>query len=138
MVLRAPQTAAVTTRRAVLLAVSAVLTLVVYGLALMVTAFVACGISGCSGGGFGPSFAPRQAQVGLLVAALVPLPLALVLLSAVAPPRRATGALLAVAAAGLLAMLLLDLGPHGCPLAQSRAVDSAGEATCSSDHDARG
>ena len=121
-----------------LLVVAVVLTLAAYALALLVTGFVACGISGCSGGGFGPSFAPREAQVGLLVAALVPLPLALLLLSRASSARRAAGGLLAVTAAGLLAMLLLGLGPHGCPAAQSRAVDTDGQPTCSADHDARG
>jgi hypothetical protein len=126
-----------TRSRAVLLVVTVVLTLAAYALSLLVTGFVACGISGCSGGGFGPSFAPRQAQVGLVVAALVPLPLALLLLSPASRARRTAGGLLAVAAAGLLAMLLLGLDPHGCPAAQSRAVDSQGEPTCSADDDAR-
>jgi hypothetical protein len=46
-----------------------------------------------------------------------------------------------VAAGAVLAMAVLGLGPHGCPLGQSRATAgpdawSPGSATCSADRDA--
>lgn len=123
------------------LVVAGVLTAAVYAVVLVVTGFVACGISGCSGGGFGPAFAPRSAQVALVVAGLVPLPLAWLVLRRLPPRRRAAACAGVVAAAALGAMVALGLGPHGCPWDQTRAVAGPdafepGTATCSSDDDA--
>ncbi len=138
--------------RSVLLLLSAtVLTLAIYLVLLFGTGFVACGISGCSGGGFGPSYSPPQAQVGLLVCGLSLLPLAALVLQGwrrQRPDRVRPGAVtvgvvivgagLVVAAGTVLAMSLLQLGPNGCPLGQSRATAgpaafSPGSATCSVD-----
>ncbi len=105
------------------------------------TSFVACGISGCSGGGFGPAFAPGQAQIGLLLAGAAVLPLSQLLLDGRSTRVRKIGGLAAAAAGSVLAMVLTGLGPHGCPLGQSRSTAgpdgfSPGAATCSADRDA--
>ncbi len=128
-------------RLLVLLLVALPLTVVALGIVLVVTGFLACGISGCSGGGFGPSFAPVQAQVGLLFAGLTLLPLTLLGLHGQRRSFQAAGAAVAVVAGALLAMVVLGLGPNGCPVGQSRAVASdegfsPGSATCSADRDA--
>ena len=127
--------------RARVLVPAAVVTGAAYAVVLLVTGFVACGISGCSGGGFGPAFAPRQAQIGLLVAGLVLLPLTRLVLRRLPAARQAAAAAGVVAAGSFLAMLLLGLGPNGCPWGQTQAVTGAdgfdpGAATCSSDDDA--
>ena len=124
------------TRRPLLLLLVLALTAAWYVVVLFATGFVACGVSGCSGGGFGPSYAPRQAQVGLLVAGASLVPLALL-----AVPRgvlRAPGAVVAFLGGALLAMLLLGLGPHGCPSGLARTTAGAdafspGSPTCSRD-----
>lgn len=121
-----------------LVGVAGVATLALFSLAVLVTGFLACGVSGCGGGGFGPAYAPVQAQIGLLVAGLTLLPLALLVL------RRWRGALRALAAGATLAlgstlaMLVLGLGPDGCPWDQSRATAGPGafhpgSRTCSAD-----
>lgn len=117
------------------------MTVPAYVVVLFVTGLVACGISGCSGGGFGPSFAPRQAQVGLLLAGLVLLPLAWLVLRRLPVRRRLAACAGVVVCGALLAMTLLGLGPNGCPWGQARAVAGPdafqpGAATCSSDEDA--
>ncbi len=131
-----------TTRRSLLLLLLAVpLTVVAYDIALVVTGFVACGISGCGGGGFGPSYQPVQAQVGLFVAGLCWLPLALMVLHRRLHRHRAAGGAAAVVAGALLAMAVLGLSPNGCPQGQSRATAgdaafSPGSPTCSGDRNA--
>ena len=127
-----------TRRRTLALLLGVPLTVAAYGVVLLITAFVACGISGCSGGGFGPSFSPVETQIGLAVAGLVLLPL--VVLSLPGWPRlaRAAAGAAAVLGGSVLAMVLLDLGPHGCPADQARATVradayDAGAATCSGD-----
>ena len=112
-----------------------------FGAATVVTGFLACGISGCGGGGFGPVYAPRTAQVGLLVSGLTGLPLALYLLRGRPRMVRAIGAGAAVVVAAGLAMLLLRLGPNGCPWGQSQATAgpdafTPGSRTCSADRTA--
>ena len=128
-------------RRTALLVVAALLTVAAYGLALAVTGFLACGVSGCGGGGFGPAFSPTEAQVGLVVSGLVLVPLAVWVL-------RRHGLLVWLGAGvgtlllgALLAMALLDLGPDGCPSRQERATAGPGSfdpgsATCSGDRHA--
>ena len=101
-----------------------------YGLVLVVTGFLACGISGCSGGGFGPSYAPRQARTGLLVAGLVLVPLALLLLRGRSARHRALGATAAVAGGSLLAALLLRLGPDGCPWGRAAVSSDRSTTAC--------
>ena len=64
---------------------AALVTALVYGTVAVVTSFVACGISGCGGGGFGPAFSPGETQVGLLVSGLVLVPLALLLVRGCRP-----------------------------------------------------
>ena len=132
-----------TPRRTVLVAylVLAPLTVLGFGAVLVVTAFVACGISGCSGGGFGPSFSPVQAQVGLLACGATLLPLSLVVLRRQPLVHRALGGFAVVLAGSLLAVAVSGIGPNGCPLGQQRAVVGAqdydaGAATCSADRDA--
>lgn len=130
-----------TPTRALLTGVCVLLTAAAYGVGLVVTGFLACGISGCSGGGFGPSFDPRQAQVALLVTGATLAPLAVLVLGGRRPGRRVAVGLVAVLAGAVLAMSVLDLGPHGCPLGQSRAVVGPqgwdpGSPTCSADRDA--
>ena len=131
-----------TRRHLLLLLLLAVpLTVVAYAVVLIVTAFVACGISGCGGGGFGPSFNPVQTQVGLVTAGYVLLPVTPLALHGWPRVARAAGGAAAVLAGGLLAMVLLDLGPHGCPADQTRATAGPeafepGKATCSGDDDA--
>jgi hypothetical protein len=103
-----------------------------------VTRLVACGVSGCGGGGFGPTFSPREAQVGLLVAGTALAPLALYLARGCRPVFRAAVLAGAVAAGSLAAMAVLGLGPNGCPWGQSQAIAgpgafSPGALTCSSD-----
>jgi len=120
--------------------VTAVLTAAVFGVVVLITGFLACGVSGCSGGGFGPSFAPAQAQVGLVAAGLSLVPLALVCLSG-RRLWRLVGGPAAFVGGAVLAMVLLDLGPDGCPTGQSRAEAGAGafapgSSTCSGDPDA--
>ena len=65
----------------VIVVVSGVSTVVVFVAVVLVTGFVACGLSGCSGGGFGASFSPALAQVGLVSAGVVMVPFALVVLA---------------------------------------------------------
>lgn len=121
--------------------VTAVASAVIFGTVVLLTGFAACGVSGCSGAGFGPSFAPVQAQVGLLAAGLSLVPLALVCLSVRGRWWCLIGATLAVVVGSVLAMTLLRLGPDGCPSDQSRATSGAaafspGSPTCSGDPDA--
>lgn len=123
------------------LIIASVVTAAAYAVVLVVTGFVACGISGCSGGGFGPSFSPRAAQVALLVAGLVPLPLSWLVLRRLTPRRRTVGCAAVVAVGAIGAMAVLGLGPNGCPWGQTQAVAGPdafhpGAATCSSDDDA--
>ena len=130
-----------TPRRLLLLLLALLLTVAAYGVVLVVTGFVACGISGCSGGGFGPSFDPVQTQVGLATAGLVLLPVTLLALRGWPRLARVAGGTAAVLAGSLLAMALLDLGPHGCPADMTRATAgpsafSPGAATCSGDRNA--
>lgn len=129
------------TRTAALVAVT-VLTVAAFGFAVLATAFVACGISGCSGGGFGPSFDPVGAQVGLAVCGAVWLPLALLVLRGRPVRDRMLGGLGLVVAAAVLAVALTGVGPSGCPLGQSRATTGPdafdpGAPTCSADRDAQ-
>jgi len=128
-------------RRTAFLVVAALLTVVAYGLALAVTGFLACGVSGCSGGGFGPAFSPGQAQVGLLVSGLVLVPLVVRLLRRHGRLVRLGAGVGTVVLGALLAMALLDLGPDGCPSRQERATAGPeafepGSATCSGDRHA--
>ncbi len=118
-----------------------VLTVLAYGVLVFATGFVACGVSGCSGGGFGPAFAPRQAQVGLVLAGVALVPLTLVVLRGQRGPRRAAGVAGTVVVGSVLAMLVLGLSPNGCPWGQSQARTgtegfAAGSLTCSADRDA--
>ncbi len=112
-----------------------VLTAGAYAFVLLITAFVACGISGCSGGGFGPSYAPAQTQIGLLACGLLLVPSCLLLLRRRPRRWRAVGAVAAVLTGAVLAMALLGLGPNGCPLGSSRTTAgpdafSPGSPTC--------
>ncbi|SEP97182.1 hypothetical protein [Microlunatus flavus] len=127
--------------RAVLTVLAVLLTLGASGMALLVTGFLACGVSSCTGGGFGPVYSPVEAQVGLLVAGLVPLPLTLWLLRRQAVSTRVLAGAGAVVLGAGLAMAVLGLGPNGCPSGQSRATAGPeavdpGSATCSRDPDA--
>lgn len=123
------------------LAAAALVTVALFVAVVVVTGLVACGVSGCGGGGFGPAYAPAQAQVGLLVAGLTLLPL---VAWALRRRRRTVQALALVGAVALgatLAMLLLGLGPDGCPTSQARATTGPGSfdpgsSTCSGDPDA--
>ena len=122
--------------------VAALATAVAFGVVVAVTGFVACGVAGCSGAGFGPVFSPRQAQAGLLTAGLSVLPLAVVLLRGRRRVYQVGGAAAAVVTAALVAMLVLGLGPNGCPWGQLQAragagAFSPGALTCSADPDAR-
>lgn len=116
-------------------------TAVVFFAAVRVTGLVACGVSGCGGGGFGPVYAPGAAQVGLLVTGLTLLPLTLWVLRRRPRLVRALAAVAAVVLGAGLAMLLLNLGPDGCPQGQARATAGPeafdpGSSTCSGDPDA--
>ena len=114
-------------RRTLLLASAAILTTAACALALLVTSFVACGISGCSGGGFGPSYDPQGTQIGILVTGLLLVPLALL----VVPGRSRYVVAMAAALAGVVAtMLVLGLGPNGCPFGLVRAPEARGGLTC--------
>ena len=124
-----------------LLLLLATLTVGGFVVALVVTGFLACGLSGCGGGGFGPSFSPKQAQAGLLVCGLTLLPLVRLALRNRPLAWRATAGATAVIVGAVTAMSLLDLGANGCPQGQSRAVVSEdgfspGTATCSGDRNA--
>ena len=128
-------------RRGWWLPVAVVLTAAGCTLVIVVTGFVACGVSGCGGGGYGPVFAPRQAQLGLLVAGITMVPLALLLVGRRSVAYRAVGVVGAVAVGSALAMVVLGLGPNGCPWGQSQAITgtggfSPGALTCSSDRNA--
>jgi hypothetical protein len=108
---------------------------------LVVTSFLACGISGCGGGGFGPSFSPVEAQAGLLACGATLLPLTLLVLRGQARAHVAVAGAAVVLSGAFLAMVVLDLGPHGCPADQQRAVAGAqawdpGAPTCSADRHA--
>lgn len=116
-------------------------TVLTYGGVLLFTGFLACGISGCSGGGFGPSFSPVPAQLGMLACGATLLPLTLLVLRRRAPRQRAAAGAAVVLAGAFLAMAVLGLSPHGCPADQSRATAGPtafepGAATCSADDDA--
>ena len=130
-----------TALRTVLVVVAGLVTAALFVGTLLVTGFLACGVSSCSGGGFGPVYAPVQAQVGLLVAGLTLLPLVLWLLRRSPRPVQAGVGLAAVLVGAVVAMVLLDLGPNGCPGGQTRATAGPeavepGSATCSRDPDA--
>lgn len=121
--------------------VAVMVTVVVYGALLFVTAFLACGVSGCSGAGYGPAFSPSEAQVGLIVAGASLVPLTLLLLRGRRRLYQVAGASGVILAGSMLAMVLLGLGPNGCPSGQSRATTRSdaylpGSLTCSSDRDA--
>lgn len=116
-------------------------TVVVFVVVVIVTGLVACGVSGCGGGGFGPAYAPTQAQVGLLAAGLTLLPLACWALRRRRRAVRATVGVASVVLGATLAMLVLGLGPDGCPTGQTRATVGPqgfepGSSTCSADRDA--
>lgn len=122
--------------RQIVVVLATVLTAALYAVLLVVTGLVACGVSGCSGGGFGPSFAPRQAQLGLVLTGLALAPLAMVLVRG--RRHRAVGAAGMIVGGSVVAMLLLGLGPDGCPWGQAQARVgsegfSPGALTCSSD-----
>ena len=130
-----------TRHRLLLLLLTTLLTVPGYVVVLGATGFLACGISGCSGGGFGPSYGPVEAQVGLGVAGLALVPVALVALHSRPVVARLAGAATAALAGTVLAMALLDLGPDGCPAGTARVTagpdaSSPGEATCARDRDA--
>lgn len=127
--------------RLTVVVLTTLVTVPVFGALVFATGFVACGISGCSGGGFGPAFAPRQAQVGLLLAGASLVPLALVGLRRRRPWQRAAGAVGIGVVGSVLAMLVLGLGPNGCPQGQPQARTGPGgfthgALTCSADRDA--
>ena len=108
---------------------------------LVVTSFLACGISGCGGGGFGPSFSPVEAQVGLLACGVTLLPLTVLMLRGRPRAALALAGTAVVLSGAFLAMAVLDLGPDGCPADQERAVAGAqawapGAPTCSADRHA--
>ena len=91
--------------------------------------------------GFGPAFSPVEAQVGLLVSGLVPVPLVLLLTIGRRRAVRARTVLTSFVAGAVVATALTGLGPHGCPLDRSRTVRGPsayepGSATCSGDRDA--
>ena len=116
-------------------------TVVMFGAVVVVTGFLACGISGCGGGGFGPAFAPGQAQVGMLVAGVSLVPLTWHLLRGRRRLVHGGAAAIAVVAGAALAMVVLGLGPNGCPWGQSRATAASdafepGSLTCSDDRNA--
>jgi hypothetical protein len=122
-------------RRGWLLVVWVLVTVAVYAALVLVTGFVACGVSGCSGAGFGPAFAPVQAQVGLLSAGLCLVPLAAFLLRGRRRASQVVGVVGAVLIGSLLAMVVLRLGPNGCPWGYSRTAAgpdafSPGSPTC--------
>ena len=128
----------VTRFRTALLAVTLVLTVAAYAFLLLITGFVACGISGCSGEGFGPSYAPVQAQIALGVCGLVLVPCALLVLRRSSRRRRVVAAVATGLAGSVLAMALLGLGPDGCPFGHPRTTAgpedfSPGEPTCARD-----
>lgn len=132
-----------TRRRLAMLLLLLLVTVPVYVGALLLTAFWACGISGCSGGGFGVSYDPVGTQVWLLACGAVLAPVALVLTAGHRWPVALVGSLVLSVAGTVLAMGLLQLGPDGCPLGEDRAVVGgqafeAGEATCSGDRQAAG
>lgn len=130
------------TGRGWLLAALISVTAAAFAAVVALTGLLGCGISGCGGGGFGPAYAPGQAQLGLLLAGGCLAPLAWYLLR----PRPVGSRLVAVAVAlvlgSALAMALLGLGPDGCPWGQSPATAgpeafSPGSRTCSGDPAAR-
>jgi len=116
-------------------------TLALFVAAVVATGLVACGVSGCEGGGFGAVYAPAKAQVGLLVAGLTLSPLAFWALRRRRWILRALAAVGAVVVGATLSILVLGLGPDGCPQGQARAVTGPegfdpGSLTCSADRDA--
>ena len=130
-------------RLLLLLLVAAPLTVAVYGVVLVVTAFMACGISGCGGGGYGPSYGPVETQVGLAMAGTVLLPIVLLALPGWPVPAKAAAGAAAVIAGTVLAMALLDLAPHGCPRDHDRVTSAPteygpGGPTCSPHGDTTG
>jgi hypothetical protein len=111
------------------------ITAAVFGAVVLVTGFLACGVAGCGGAGFGPAFDPVAAQVGLLLAGVALVPLALRLLSGRRRAYLVAGAAGAFAVGSVLAMVVLGLGPNGCPWEHSRVTAgsdavSPGTSTC--------
>ncbi|GAA1825884.1 hypothetical protein ACFFOM_12390 [Microlunatus capsulatus] len=92
-----------------------------FAAAVVVTGFLACGVSGCSGAGFGPAYAPVQGQIGLVVCGALLVPLAVHLLGGRPHLERVAAELVAGVVGAVLAMALLGLGPDGCPSGQTRA-----------------
>ena len=128
-------------RRAWVLLVMVLLTVVGFGAMVVITGLVACGVSGCGGAGFGPAFAPVQAQVGLLVAGVSLAPLVWYLLRGRGRFLQGVGVVVAIGVGAALAMVVLRLGPNGCPWGQSQATASGdalepGSLTCSGDRNA--
>ena len=122
-------------RRGWLIVVLALVSVSVFAAVVLVTGFVACGVSGCSGAGFGPAFAPVQAQVGLSLAGLCLVPLTVSLMRGRRRAWLLTGVVGAVLVGSLLAMVVLRLGPSGCPWGHSRTAAgpdafSPGSPTC--------
>jgi hypothetical protein len=119
-----------------------VLTVAFFSAVVAATGWVACGVSGCSGAGFGPSFAPEQAQLGLLLAGFSWAPLTISLLAHRRLTARAAAAAVAVLAGVVLAGTILGLGPNGCPWGHARAVAgpeafAPGTLTCSAVRDGK-
>ena len=122
-------------RRGWLMVVLTLVTVAVLVVVVLVSGFVACGVSGCSGAGFGPAFAPVQAQVGLLLAGLCLAPLAAVWMWGRRRALQVAGVAGAVLLGSLLAMVILRLGPNGCPWGYSQTTAgpdafSPGSRTC--------
>ncbi len=126
-------------RSRLLLLLLAVLTVPGYLVLVVHAALVMCGISGCRGGGFGPSFAPGETQFALVLAGLGLVPLTVVALRRRPVAVRAGAAAVAIVTGALLAMVLIGAGPHGCPVDRARTTtgpgsSSPGSATCSERH----
>jgi hypothetical protein len=128
-------------RSGLLVASALLVTVALFVAAVVATGLVACGVSGCEGGGFGAVYAPTKAQVGLLAAGLTLVPVACWALRTRRWTLRLPAMVAVVVLGAALAMLVLGLGPDGCPTGQTRATAGPesfhpGALTCSADRDA--
>lgn len=114
-----------TSTRLAVTALAVLVTAAVYAVLLLVTGFLACGISGCSGGGYGPSYSPTATQVALLVTGASLVPAALLVLDGVGRRQRVALAAVTAAAGTALAMSVVGVGLDGCPHGTTRTTGGA-------------
>ena len=95
---------------------------------VLASGFVLCGISGCSGGGYGPAYSPGLTQLLLLATGFTVLPAVLACTSRLSRDVTVAVALPAVVATSALALHLIGAGFNGCPAGMLRATSTLAQA----------